>query len=274
MHPRNRHRPYEDDDRNGEARRNRTRARDEERGGYEQFERERGYGSRGREGYDPERDRYAEPGSREFRRGDRDFQRDPRGSHREYEREFGGQGDRYFGERSFGRGPRERWEAGGWESEPRRFDHDERGERSYPRYGSGAYAQGGYNQGGYNQGSYDQGRLSQGGHGHQGRGPRGYKRSDERIREDVCDCLMQDPQIDASDIEIKVSEGTVTLEGTVESRRIKHMAENLCDSIAGVQEVTNHLRIKRQESDSASSQPSSRSRNAGMAGGGGSNIRS
>ena len=33
---------------------------------------------------------------------------------------------------------------------------------------------------------------------HRGRGPRNYKRADERIREDVCDCLTEDAYIDAS----------------------------------------------------------------------------
>ena len=33
---------------------------------------------------------------------------------------------------------------------------------------------------------------------HRGRGPKGYRRSDERIREDVCERLTEDPFIDAS----------------------------------------------------------------------------
>jgi osmotically-inducible protein OsmY len=65
---------------------------------------------------------------------------------------------------------------------------------------------------------------------------------------------MQDPQVDASDIEVQVSDGTVTLEGTVENRRIKHLAENLCEWIPGVQDVTNHLRVKRHEGGAPSRQ--------------------
>ena len=40
-----------------------------------------------------------------------------------------------------------------------------------------------------------------------GRGPKGYKRSDERVRDDASDRLEQDHQVDASEISIEVSEG-------------------------------------------------------------------
>jgi hypothetical protein len=78
-----------------------------------------------------------------------------------------------------------------------------------------------------------------------GRGPKGYKRSDERVREDICDRLTQHDEIDATEIEITVSNGEVTLQGTVESRPMKHTVENLIDSVQGVQEVHNQLRVKR-----------------------------
>ena len=51
------------------------------------------------------------------------------------------------------------------------------------------------------------------------RGPKGYKRSDERIQEDVNDRLADDPYVDASDIEVSVSGGEVNLSGTVEDRQ-------------------------------------------------------
>lgn len=125
-------------------------------------------------------------------------------------------------------------------------DFGETGYRQHD-YGPGNYGRGGVGDGGFGHYGESSG-TNQGRRGHEGRGPRGYKRSDERIHEDVCDCLMQDPYVDASDIEIKVADGIVTLEGTVDSRRVKHIAENLCESIPGVQDVTNHLRIKRDES--------------------------
>ncbi|HET7343151.1 MAG TPA: BON domain-containing protein [Methylomirabilota bacterium] len=48
---------------------------------------------------------------------------------------------------------------------------------------------------------------------HTGRGPRGYQRSDERIREDVCERMCQSGDLDATDIEVRVSNGEVTLLG-------------------------------------------------------------
>jgi len=78
-----------------------------------------------------------------------------------------------------------------------------------------------------------------------GRGPRGYKRSDERIREDVCDRLTEDHDLDASDIDVKVEGCEVTLEGTVDERRSKWLAEEIAARCSGVTEVHNHLRVKR-----------------------------
>ena len=57
-----------------------------------------------------------------------------------------------------------------------------------------------------------------------GRGPRGYKRPDDRIREDVCERLTEHGQVDASDIEIKVDNAEVTLTGNVVSRQAKRTA--------------------------------------------------
>ena len=54
--------------------------------------------------------------------------------------------------------------------------------------------------------------------GNAGKGPRGYVRSDERIKEDVSDRLSMDDETDASDITVTVSQGEVTLEGTVPDR--------------------------------------------------------
>lgn len=81
---------------------------------------------------------------------------------------------------------------------------------------------------------------------HRGRGPRGYSRSDERVREDVSDRLTEDPYIDASEIDVTVSNGEVTLSGTVDGRRTKRWAEDLVESISGVRHVQNNLRVRQQ----------------------------
>ncbi len=80
-----------------------------------------------------------------------------------------------------------------------------------------------------------------------GRGPRGYRRSDERIWEDVCERLTQHGQLDASGIEVRVENGEVTLEGIVSSREAKRMAEDTAESVPGVRDVHNRLRIGRLE---------------------------
>lgn len=76
-----------------------------------------------------------------------------------------------------------------------------------------------------------------------GMGPRGYRRSDERIKEDVCQCLTDDHHIDASDIEVAVNDREVTLTGTVTSRLQKRHAEDLIERLPGVRDVINSLRV-------------------------------
>ncbi|MFN8601817.1 MAG: BON domain-containing protein [Candidatus Binatia bacterium] len=76
-----------------------------------------------------------------------------------------------------------------------------------------------------------------------GRGPRGYQRSDERIRENVCDLLLEASHVDASGFDVQVSGGEVTLEGAVADRRMKRDAEDLVEQVPGVTQVHNHLRI-------------------------------
>lgn len=81
-----------------------------------------------------------------------------------------------------------------------------------------------------------------------GKGPKNYVRSDERIREDVCEHLSMHPYVDASDIEVIVREGEVTLSGTVDARLVKRAAEECCDQVRGVKDVHNHLRVRPRPS--------------------------
>jgi hypothetical protein len=89
---------------------------------------------------------------------------------------------------------------------------------------------------------------------HYGKGPKGYKRSDERIREDVCDCIARQGHIDASDVEVKVEQGTVTLSGTVGQRHQKRVLEQMVERLQGVDDVRNELRLKREEQTQMRSQ--------------------
>jgi osmotically-inducible protein OsmY len=80
-----------------------------------------------------------------------------------------------------------------------------------------------------------------------GRGPKGYKRSDDRIREDVCEALTRHGDVDASEIEVKVENGEVTLTGTVSDRQQKRLAEDCVDAIRGIGDVHNQLRVSRDD---------------------------
>jgi hypothetical protein len=80
-----------------------------------------------------------------------------------------------------------------------------------------------------------------------GKGPRGYRKSDDRIREEVCDHLTAHHEIDASDVDVTVKDGEVVLAGTVDSRATKRMVEDVAGSVGGVHDVLNQLRIRRSE---------------------------
>ncbi len=157
------------------------------------------------------------------------------------------------------------------------------GSSEYRSGTGGSYGQGGYGQGGYGQGSggsygsgssggsqsawptrstYMQGdtpfdAYDAGGSGRssstQRRSPKGYTRSDERIREDVNDRLMHEHSIDPGDIEVTVQDGEVTLKGEVSNRHEKFRAEQIAESVSGVKDVTNNLRCNRREDRQTSS---------------------
>ncbi len=77
-----------------------------------------------------------------------------------------------------------------------------------------------------------------------GKGPQGYSRSDDRIREDVNDRLTDDWFLDATMITVAVSDGEVTLNGTVDSRDDKRRAEDVAENVSGVKHVQNNLRVQ------------------------------
>jgi BON domain len=88
--------------------------------------------------------------------------------------------------------------------------------------------------------------------GHVGRGPRGYKRSDERLYEEVCENLTFNPMVDARGISVDVRDGEVILEGEVEDRQMKRAAEDVAFSVWGVKDVSNRIRIKQTAEDEVS----------------------
>lgn len=245
--------------------------RDRERGDIR--DRQRG-GNRDRQNVG---DRDRQSGSREFRNFGRtsDWR-----SEREYDRgEFGNYGggfgnyDRDFGDREFGgQGGRNQNRRGGeWSSrsqENRGYPGEGFGDRGdyspMNRYGQdfGRQSFDGYgqsrnrqseNQGQFvNQGSRfgqpisgeygsSQGNLER---SHAGVGPKNYKRSDERIKEDLCEMFSANPWLDASNTEVEVKQGVVTLTGTVGDRRARQLMEDIADDVPGVKDVECQIKLE------------------------------
>jgi Flp pilus assembly secretin CpaC len=71
--------------------------------------------------------------------------------------------------------------------------------------------------------------------------------------------LTRHSEIDANDIEVEVKNGEVTLSGTVNERRMKHMAEDLAERVSSVKEVTNNIRVQKESTHDWSSSSSSQS---------------
>lgn len=80
-------------------------------------------------------------------------------------------------------------------------------------------------------------------HGYRGVGPRGYRRDDARIHDDVCDALADNDALDAGDITVEVTAGVVRLAGSVPHRMMKRLAEELAEGCSGVRDVENALRV-------------------------------
>lgn len=91
---------------------------------------------------------------------------------------------------------------------------------------------------------------------HFGKGPKNYQRSDEKIKENICDQISADPWIDASEVEVEVSDGEVTLTGSVEDRHTKYRIEDICDSCTGVKDIQNQIRVQKSGSSTSESKSS------------------
>ena len=86
---------------------------------------------------------------------------------------------------------------------------------------------------------------------HKGKGPKNYKRSDDRIRDEINDRLTDDPWVDAIEIETEVKNGEVILSGKVNDKSGKRRAEDIVESVSGVAHVENRLRFESRESSSS-----------------------
>jgi osmotically-inducible protein OsmY len=87
---------------------------------------------------------------------------------------------------------------------------------------------------------------------HRGKGPRNYQRSDDRIKDDINDRLSDDWFIDASEIDVTVQNGEVTLSGSVDERTAKRRAEDIAEAVSGVKNVENRIRVTSGQGSSYS----------------------
>lgn len=210
----------------------------EYRGGYERDEE---FGSRGYGGYSGESYGYGEQGG-----GFRGEMGRPAGAYGQSGRGFGredydtrssydqqGFGQQRFGPQQTGYGSQSRYGLQGYASE-----FGARGYEESADYG-GYRGRGGL---GLQTGGYPSGMEGQ--RSYRGLGPQNYKRSDDRIRDDVCERLTDSDRIDATRIIIDVNQGTVTLTGTVPQRYMRYAAEDIVDDSLGVVSINNQLKVE------------------------------
>lgn len=76
-----------------------------------------------------------------------------------------------------------------------------------------------------------------------GKGPKNYHPSDNKIYERVCDTLSKSQIFDATHIQVTVKGGSILLEGEVETKNDKLMAESLIEALPGVKQVKNKLQL-------------------------------
>ncbi|MBP0631650.1 BON domain-containing protein [Cupriavidus sp. AcVe19-1a] len=81
--------------------------------------------------------------------------------------------------------------------------------------------------------------------------PRGYQRTDARIRDDLCERLAHADD-DVSDVTVDVVSGIVTLAGTVRDRDAKFHIEQMAEDVLGVSEVRNNIQMARPGSSADS----------------------
>lgn len=78
---------------------------------------------------------------------------------------------------------------------------------------------------------------------HQGKGPKGWKLTDERLKERVNEVLLHSHDVDPSELEVLVQDRVVTLRGKIKSKGMRTVAEDLVLSIPGVEDVFSQLKI-------------------------------
>lgn len=178
-------------------------------------------------------------------------------SARDYENEGGYREGGYYGGGGLYRGGMGGYTGGGYRGGGlgSNFDTSSPDYRDYPRSEEGYRGRGREGEGWWDRMTNEVSSWFTGdeyddrsGESYRGRGPRGYTRSDDRIKEDINDRLTDHYAIDASDLDVEVNGREVILTGTVNSRHQKRLAEDIAESVSGVSNVENRLRVKRTDS--------------------------
>lgn len=74
--------------------------------------------------------------------------------------------------------------------------------------------------------------------------PRHYRPADEELRESVCERLADEDELDTSEVIVTALSGVVTLDGHVNSRREKYLAEDIAADTYGVDDVVNRIHVR------------------------------
>lgn len=66
---------------------------------------------------------------------------------------------------------------------------------------------------------------------------------DERLLDDIHRRLVSHPWLDSSDVEVRVRDGVVSLDGRVPTRTMRRELEDTCHAVHGVHDVLVHVRV-------------------------------
>lgn len=69
-------------------------------------------------------------------------------------------------------------------------------------------------------------------------------RNDKRIKRDVAAQLSRNSRVDSGAVNVEVTDGEVTLSGTLPSLSVCMAAVEMSESVAGVRSVKNNLKVK------------------------------
>ena len=75
---------------------------------------------------------------------------------------------------------------------------------------------------------------------------RGDDRQDEQIAQAINDRLMDDGNLDGTEIQVQVNASEATLTGDVDSQETRDRAEAIAAAVSGVRNVINNLRVRQE----------------------------